>query len=127
MDSPIFEQHESITELESAVTRAHEGASEGGVEQSSKEVIRNVVREHTDAIPVDVVPPANDAALPPMDDDDRTTIETVLNIALRDGLPKAVARIRASHDPHLMDLFHDLITDHFYDKLVAAGKIDANA
>ena len=127
MDAPIFETHESMTELEGAVSRAHEQLPSGSLEQEQKAVIRDVVKEHTAGVGVAITPPANDAVFPPLTPSDRTLLEIALASALRDGLDHAVKNLRATHDPRLLDLFHDLLTDHFYDKLVASGKLDVQA
>jgi len=128
MDIPHIEQHESMTALESAVESAHNQLPEGAPEHEKREVIRDVVKEHVASAMPAVTPPANDAALPPMTEDERVVLERELNVAFREGLATAAAHIAArSHEPHLIDAFHDLLTDHFYDKLVSSGKLDPNA
>lgn len=128
MDIPHIEQHESMTTLESAVVSAHEQLPEGAPEQEKREAIRDVVKEHVASALPSVTPPVNDATLPPMTEDERVILERELNVAFREGLATATAHI-ASHknEPHLIDAFHDVLTDHFYDKLVSSGKLDPNA
>lgn len=127
MDSSTFEVHESMTALESALTRAHEQLPESAQAPERKEAIRDVVKMHAPASTATVTPPANDATLPTVSPEERVTLERELNVAFREGLDKAVAHIEASGAPHMIDAFHDLLTDHFYDKLVSSGQLDPNA
>jgi len=128
MDTPHIEQHESMAALESAVEQVHEQFLEGTPDQEKREAIRDVVKEHVANAQASVTPPANDAALPPMTQDERVILERELNVAFREGLATAATHIAAhTNEPHLIDAFHDLLTDHFYDKLVSSGKLDPNA
>lgn len=101
-----------------------------GTSHETRGVFKEAFREHIsekvgNLAPMSVAPPATD-------DDDalireagkaaKTELESLISLALEKGVYQAVRR--AAHEtPYLIDSLHDELADHYYDKLIAAGKL----
>lgn len=46
-----------------------------------------------------------------------------VQIALNEGVEEAIRFILATGNPHLIDAFHDILIEHFFETLVNIGKI----
>lgn len=92
-------------------------------EKETKSVVSEVLLEHAKT----VAPPASGAAsspaYQPQNDD---TVKGYIQIALESGVSKAIVLVRQTRNPHLIDAFHDALTDHFLDTLIAKGLLDAH-
>jgi len=51
------------------------------------------------------------------------TLAQAVQIALEEGIDKALNFVLATGNPFLVDMFHDVIIEHFLDALVNLGKI----
>lgn len=56
--------------------------------------------------------------------DDKAQVEELVHIAFTRSIGDAVRVAKALKNPHILDDFHDTLTDHFYDRLVSAGIIE---
>lgn len=53
----------------------------------------------------------------------RDQVQIYVNTAFEKSVDEAVKQIRETHNPHLIDAFHDALVDELYNQLVEAGKI----
>ncbi|MBI3273686.1 MAG: hypothetical protein HYZ69_00935 [Candidatus Colwellbacteria bacterium] len=128
---------EEIRALESALEEKKRVFAEQKKEMpEEKEVFREVLREHVEAIkptteekmPFEHPPLSSHPPSGTTDDDakkDREREEQVralIEIALTKGISEAV-RIAGLNSPYLLDDLHDHLADDFYEKLVALKKI----
>ncbi len=92
-----------------------------------KETVREVVREQIDAAPTPA-PPAQ--AAPPSDDtlsyqrqDLQAHVQELINLAFEKSIKEAIDKVKATHNPALIDAFHDALVDNLYNELVERGQI----
>lgn len=127
---------EEIRELERKLAEKKRELAAGAASPAEeKEVFREVVREHIEAMkpamppdgapPVSHIPPKPPAA--PADAAKAAEREEKLRLfieyALTRGIADAAAKARAE-SPYLIDELHDRLVDEYYDKLVALRRID---
>jgi hypothetical protein len=97
----------------------------------TKELLREAVGERIrEAMPL---PPSPIPAVPPSAvipsaisktvHDEYKEVEHYVEIAFSQGIPQAVKAVLKSGNAHLIDAFHDVLVDRFYDELVKSGKI----
>lgn len=101
-----------------------------GVSREMRGVFKEAFREHVSEKVGALAPSA--AAVTPVDDDDalnrqagkeaKTELESLISLALEKGVYQAV-RKATFETPYLIDALHDELADHYYDKLIAAGKL----
>ena len=95
-----------------------------GLKSEARDVFRDVFREH-------VVPQISQSAsvagaTPVASSGDKTELKDLVSLALEKGILEAIAKAQAE-TPYLIDALHDELADHYYDKLLALGKISADA
>lgn len=133
-----------IAELERKLAARKEAAL-GGDNKEEKELFREVLKEHVESAK-EVVheaktdQPAFSSSTPASSSHDyaaqtkgkadeirekehREQIEALVDIALTKGVLDAVAVARHLGNPHLLDDFHDMLVDEYYDKLLQARKL----
>lgn len=100
-----------------------------GASREMRGVFKEAFREHVaekvgDIAPVSSPPPAtdDDATARAADKAARTELESLISLALEKGVYQAVSKA-SSETPYLIDSLHDELADHYYDKLVSAGKL----
>lgn len=102
---------------------------QGGLREM-RGVFKEAFREHVsekvgNVAPVSSAPPAtddNDALIREAGKAAKTELASLISLALEKGVYQAVQK--AAHEtPYLIDSLHDELADHYYDKLIAAGKL----
>lgn len=90
-------------------------------EKSSHETVSEVLHEHARVAPAspqsDVQNTPSHAAAQDLDKD----VGYLVQVAFSDGVFEAVRRVRETHNPHLIDAFHDALVDRFVHDLTAKG------
>lgn len=116
-----------------------------GSMREEKDIFRDVLHEHvesakeiaekqttagsTDSANIPATPLFNYAARVQQKADDirekehHEQVEALMEIALTKGILEAVHVARHLNNPHLLDDFHDILVDEYYEKLVQARKI----
>ena len=139
-------EQESIQSLEEELRLLEEKLAARKMEgKEEKEVFRDVLREHVESaketiekeLDMDSVSSANAPGAPSFSyaaqarrkaDDLREKehhdqVVALVEIALTKGVLAAVQVARHLNNPHLLDDFHDMLIDEYYDKLVQARQI----
>ncbi len=93
-----------------------------------KEVLRQIIKERiTEAMPLppSPVPPIPETARTSkkIEHDELKEVEQFVDLAFSHDIPTAVKAVLKSGNAHLIDAFHDVLVDRFYDELVRAGKL----
>ena len=137
---------ESIQSLEEEIRILEEKLAARKVEgKEEKEVFRDILKEHVESAketverhaPTDSSASAETPGAPSFNygaqvqqkaDDIREKehheqVEALVEIALTKGILEAVQVARHLGNPHLLDDFHDMLIDEYYEKLVQARKI----
>lgn len=116
-----------------------------GSGREEKDIFRDVLHEHVesakeiaekqtatgsaDSADMPAAPPFNYAAGAQQKADDirekqhHEQVEALVEIALTKGILEAVHVARHLNNPHLLDDFHDMLVDEYYEKLVQARKL----
>jgi len=90
-----------------------------------KETVREVVREQIEAAPappVQTTPPSDDTSSyqrPEL----QAHVQELINLAFERSIKEAIDKVKASHNPALIDAFHDALVDNLYNELVERGQI----
>ncbi len=133
-----LEQELVKLEQEYAQKRAEiESREQAGEAQPEKETVREVVREQIEAAPApQAAPPSDDVQTPPVQaappGDDTPSyqrpelqahVQELINLAFEKSIKEAIDKVKAAHNPALLDAFHDALTDNLYNELVERGQI----
>lgn len=117
---------QEVRVLEERLKEAREKLEKAGEKlPSPKELLREVVSErvleaeHRPPSPVPHAPPA----VSPSGHDEVEEVKGFVGVAFEKDIPTAVKLLRKSGNAHLLDAFHDVLVDKFYDELVRSGKI----
>lgn len=95
-------------------------------EHDSRNVVAETLKSHIDKVPVAPAPPTPTIQDPKDDDPVEKNIALYVQIAFQNGIADAVQKIRDTHNPFLIDAFHDALTDRFLDALRAKGLLEDN-
>lgn len=125
---------EEIRQLEEKLAAKKKEIEEKGETKHEKEVFKEVLKEHIEEIrsgPADLTtgakPPISPSAMQTAqkikDDEQKQQLEQLLQIALGESLIKAV-HIAEALGPYMLDLLHDTLADQYYEKLIAARRIN---
>lgn len=108
---------EEIRYLESKILEKKKEMSE----TENRSVVKEALREHIESagIPVSVPPPHPGPTQPPKDLDKDVIL--LVQVAFQEGILVALERVRKTHNPHLIDAFHDALTDRFMHDLRERG------
>ncbi len=122
----VFNQE--IADLEAKLAAKKQEMLQAGVEKTEQQVFKEVVRDHAFASedPSTTAPTtstASDNSARTTTDRDEATIAPMIAHAFVKGIASAVAEARKLGDPYLIDLLHDRLADEYYQKLVAARKV----
>lgn len=97
-----------------------------GVRPESKEIFRETFREHiaegklfVRAVEPRSVSEKRHVGAAAADDQE---LQSLINLALEKGVFAAIKKAEAE-TPYLIDALHDTLVDHYFEKLVAAGKL----
>ncbi len=113
-ETPAVEQ----SHIEGRVQEQHESLENIPSPEESKEIVKDVITDHIAQVPDDTTATAFDDL-----SDDKDQVHELVNIAFKRGIAEAVKVARAIKNPKILDDFHDVLTDHFYEKMVAAKLI----
>ncbi len=85
----------------------------------SREIISETLKEHTaqSALPPAPVPSASQVVDEPLSNDIALLVQT----AFQKGIREAVDLVRRTHNPYLIDAFHDALVDKFLDEMKQKG------
>jgi len=112
--------------LEERLKEAREKLGKAGEKlPEPKELLRQVVSERikeAEHRPPSPVPHAPPPTAPPSHDEVEE-VKGFVGVAFDQGIPAAVGLLRKSGNAHLLDAFHDVLVDKFYEELVRSGKI----
>lgn len=126
---------EEIRQLEERLAIKKKELEDKGEAKQEKEIFKEVLKEHIEEIrpgpnlavpggaPSKISDDAAKAARKLKDDEEKSQLEALVAIALGESLLKAV-HIAEALGPYMLDLLHDTLVDHYYEKLVAARKIN---
>ncbi|MEK7576601.1 MAG: hypothetical protein AAB482_02805 [Patescibacteria group bacterium] len=95
-------------------------------EHDSRGVVAETLKEHIAEIPVVAAPVAPANQNPKDDNTLEKNVALYVQMAFQDGISSAVQQIRNTHNPFLIDAFHDALTDRFLDALRAKGLLETN-
>lgn len=120
-----------IAELEAKLAAKKQELAGTGVESPEKAVFKQVIREHVTlseqpSVSIPVAAPATSANPAPR----KTTTkeDQQLNLfvahAFTKGLSAAIAEAKKTGDAFFIDMLHDRLADEYYQKLVAARKVN---
>lgn len=94
----------------------------------SREAVKNIIDQHIDAVALPAVPAPlplpQVSAKPDTDTDEHVAL--YIQHAFQHGIAEAVREVRNSHNPYLIDAFHDALADRFLDALRAKGLLETN-
>lgn len=119
--APSFESE--IQELEQVLPRQEDLTQDP---ESHKETIRQAIGEKIQAIAPHVTPqPSQSASATPsyLAPELQEQIQTLVNIAFSQSIDQAIKQVKATHDPALIDAFHDALVTELYDHLVERQKL----
>ena len=124
--------NQEIAELEAKLAAKKQELMRSGMESPEKVVFKQVVREHVTPSEqpnanIPVATPAKTAA--PAARKPTTQEEQKLNVlvahAFTRGLSAAIAEAKKTGDAYFVDMLHDRLADEYYQKLLAARKINS--
>jgi hypothetical protein len=144
-------EQESIKSLEEEIhaleekLAARKVAEAGFEEREEKEVFRDILREHVESAkeqaekqpeqpggaqgsllpstPYDYAAQIKSKPRDTEEQEHREQVEALVEIALSKGILEAVRVARHLGNPHLLDDFHDMLVDEYYEKLLQARQI----
>ncbi len=91
---------------------------------SEKETLREVVKEQMEPgmAPAPQTAPGTD--LPSYQRPElQQQVQEFIDITFNKSMKDALTKVKATHNPALIDAFHDALVDNLYDQLVERGKI----
>lgn len=80
---------------------------------SPHDAAREVLREHAALAPAPQTQPPAVAPAKPADDELSRQIVLLVDQAISGGVLDAIARVRETHNPYLIDAFHDALVERF--------------
>jgi hypothetical protein len=131
LEQEISKLEEEYSKKRAEVERKYE---EGKIEKlpSEKETLREAVGEGLEkmappeepALGVEPSAPKPEGEIPSYQlPEFQLDVQKLVDIAFEKSIAEAVKEVRATHNPALIDAFHDALVDNLYDQLVERGKI----
>ncbi len=122
---------QEIAVLEAKLAAKKQELLKTGVESAEKTVFKQVVREHTEPAGPAQAQIATPATASTTSSQSLTPAQTQqLNLliahAFTHGLAAAVAEAKKMGDSFFVDMLHDRLADEYYDRLVAARKVNSS-
>ncbi len=123
VEVPQFSPETEIRHVEQKIFERTGESLRAGVDHAdaTKEDIAGVLETYIASIPHGEVSQSHGVT---QTDTHEKDIAGLLSIAFADGITEAVHRARSLKNPHLLKELHNALTDAFYDRLLAAGKIE---
>ena len=123
--------NKEIAELEAKLAAKKQELANSGVESTEKAVFKSVVREHVALgeqravqIPTAAAPATSATPARKPTTKEEQQVNLFIAHAFTKGIASAIAEARATGDAFFMDLLHDRLADEYYQKLVAARKVN---
>ncbi len=125
-EQEIASIEQTLAEKKAALAET-EQSMEAGSEQD-KEALRQVLAEKIHSLPPQGAPAAgihNATGSTPSYQlaDLQEQVQTLVNLAFNKSIGEAIAQARATHNPALIDAFHDALTDELYAHLLERQKL----
>ncbi|MEK7600504.1 MAG: hypothetical protein AAB463_00900 [Patescibacteria group bacterium] len=120
---------QDIRRLESELAKKR-ATRDSAVEQNAGEqhddqaALREVVREHIVGAPAPAPVEGHGPAVP-LNDDQVSQVQALVQTALSDGLDAAVVAARATNNPALIDALHDALADVYWKEMLQRGFVKA--
>jgi hypothetical protein len=96
-------------------------------ERDSRTLVSEALKEHAEKFVPQIPPPAVSSVQPvPASDDISRDVSLYVQAAFRDGVISAVKKVRQSHNPYLIDAFHDALVDRFSKELIERGLLPSH-
>lgn len=121
-----------IAQLETKLEQKKKELAGGSTEQTEQNIFRQVVREHASPEGARMVnysataPAPTASAASSLTPTETQALQTLVQFAFSKGIAAAVSEARKKHTPYFVDLLHDQLADEYYQKLLAARKINRN-
>ena len=91
---------------------------------SEKETLREVVKEQIEPGMAPALQTAPSTDLPSYQRPElQQQVQEFIDIIFNKSIGDALTKVKATHNPALIDAFHDALVDNLYDQLVERGKI----
>lgn len=123
--------NKEIAELEAKLAAKKQELANSGVESTEKAVFKQVVREHiapSEQPSVQISTTASPATSATTTRKPTAKEEQQVNLfiahAFTKGIASAIAEAKQTGDAYFIDLLHDRLADEYYQKLVAARKVN---
>ncbi len=123
--------HQEIAALEARLAAKKQELLHSGAEKHEKTLLKEAIAEHVTPSAPTVVSPISTATTQATPTRTATAAEIAqVNLliahAFTNGIASAVDEAKKSGDAFLIDLLHDRLTDEYYQKLLAARKVNPN-
>ena len=120
--------HQEIKWLENQLEAKKQELLKTGETKEEKEVLKDIIKEaHAEPqnLPTQTLSDddAQKAAYELKEKEHAQIVEDLVNIALVKGLYAAVKVANSLRNPHILDEFHDTLTDKYYKKLLDSRKL----
>jgi len=100
-------------------------------QKTEKEMLHEVVGEKIQTtapaelmpVPVPETPPAPAGNIEPQNSNLQESVQNLVNTAFTKSLAKAIQEAKETHNPVLLDAFHDALVNELYDYLIEQGKL----
>lgn len=95
-------------------------------DREPRAIIRETIEEH---VASEAIPSSQpQTSVPPEPPDDiKNQVALYVELAFQHGIGDAVTKVRKTHNPYLIDAFHDALVDRFLDALRAKGLLDTRS
>lgn len=100
---------EEIRYLEGRIAEKKREMGDAGPHDAAREVLR----EHAALAPAPLTPVSQTAPAEPAQDELSRSVALLVDQALAGGVLDAIARVRETHNPYLIDAFHDALVERF--------------
>lgn len=125
--------NQEIAELEAKLAAKKQELMKAGVESPEQAVFKQVVREHvtpseqaTPMAPASAAPTNTNQTARTITAEETQKLNVFIAHAFTKGLSSALAEAKKTGDAFFVDMLHDRLADEYYQKLLAARKINAS-
>jgi len=123
MEEPAFRTpEEEIQYLEQKIL---EKRREMG-ERPSRDAVRETIGEHVAEVPASPKPISASPMPQDSPEDFSNAVGSFVHLAFNEGIQEATRQVRKTHNPYLIDAFHDALVDKFHDELVSRGLLESD-
>ncbi len=120
-----------IAQLENKLEQKKKELAGASAEQPERNIFRQVVREHASPESPKLINYSTATAtnpttqkIQPLTQSEEQDVQTLIQYAFSKGIEAAVNEAKKKHSPYFVDLLHDYLADEYYEKLIAARKIN---